>query len=148
MCGSLQLTETEKLRTEAALRKILGREADRWTFGGALREEGVQRETDGKGEFLSWGGQKKRWAIEDVLSVPIEGFWDRSLATGRPLYFEAKGRILVPVYLDQGRIHFRYVSTFDRRVQALCRHDRAPLVAPRETEDPVAFLLSRTLVAA
>lgn len=86
MCGNIQLSESEKLKTEAALRKVLGSASKNWIFGsgqegradGFIREEGVRLEEVGGKELLTWGGSKFRGHIFRIFQYPIYGFFELS----------------------------------------------------------------------
>lgn len=162
MCGSLSLTPSEVLRTEKAIRKILGEGAGDWIFGGFLRLEGLELEESADGDQFTWGTEKWRGAIHALFSLPIEGFWEKSRESGRNLFFETQAKLEEPSPEDPskkilrlvagsaivaaydhwkhpGKTCFGLVTAKDPRVGALCRHDRGPIVLPRKGNPVAAF---------
>lgn len=146
MCGGLQLTTTERLRTEKALRKELGSGSNSWTYAGFVSEKGIRLNEEGQ---LTWGGlqnkldpERKFWRgpIHEIFPVEILAFSDRSIHTQHVVWFDARiqvekdffpGKTLVPVFKSwkhPGQVCFGIVTGLNRQVAALCKHDRGPVI--------------------
>lgn len=168
MCNSLQLTSGEVLKTEAAIRRILGPASEKWLFAPrGVRAEGIEI-TDGKDgkSTITWGTERRRdpngvpqddpkkkiWRgkVHKIFTAEIRAFYDPSLdSRPHPIRFDAiqgseePGLMMIPVFehfeLPTKIPRFSYLTIQDPRVAALTKIDRGLLTVSLGT-DPVSFL--------
>lgn len=133
MCNHLQLTSTERLRTEAALRKELGTKLEGLLYTGFIRQESVKK-LDDKPVWLPREGRKGTRIIA-IHSVPILSFAEKSKWTGNPVWFDSRGSVVVLVHEHRRyRPHLCFSlltkTAGNPAIRDICKKDRQPYILP------------------